>query len=167
MAAESEMTETELYLRRDRDRVAKQARRYYKTRSSLEAEAAASCPKGKEPPWLSDRGRGVRTLQAEVSFAIDGHEQAEDCARGASNPDREYARCRKSALKRVRRRLPHCVQTLSLIIKNGSDREKSILALTGCDKPDRRTWELARQKYWHDLNAMLRLFNSSRLPRNP
>ena len=66
--------------------------------------------------WLSDRGKGAAAIRRCV-----------DC------PEEERLKRRRAALTRaymmVRRKLPHCLKTFRLVLKNGTNRKESIWAI--------------------------------------
>ena len=69
------------------------------------------------------------TVVGLVSYAPHGDK---DCADDASKPSgrtSDWNRRRKSALERVRRRLPHALETLKLIVRNRGNRKESTCSL--------------------------------------
>ncbi len=75
----------------------------------LDAEAEEARERENSTSWLSDRGKGARAIRR--------------CgpARADILRKREAA-----AIKKVRRKAPHLLPILRLILKNGSNKEKSI-----------------------------------------
>lgn len=79
----------------------------------FDAEAEEAREREHSTSWLSDRGRSAAVIRR--------------C--GQSRTDL----CRKreaAAIEKVRRKAPHLLPVLRLILKNGSNREKSICELT-------------------------------------
>ncbi len=103
---------------------------YYRDKTPFETKYAEDCGRdGKEPAWVSDHGEGAETVVGLVSYAPHGDK---DCADDASKPSgrtSDWNRRRKSALERVRRRLPHALETLKLIVRNRGNRKESTCSL--------------------------------------
>lgn len=119
------------YRRREHTRDAKSADWFYRNKSAFESVyASALDDTGKEPAWVSDGGRGADELLNEVAYLLDGDERAED-HRTPSMRERRW----QAALKRVRRLAPHCLATLKLIRKNGTNRKESIWELAKATRP--------------------------------
>ena len=118
------------YREAERKREADAARWYYRDKTSFETRYGEDRAKdGAEPAWVSDGGQGAETSVGIVSYAFDGDENREDDDTKPSGMSSDWNRRRKSALERVRRRLPHAVETLKLIIKNTDNRKESICSL--------------------------------------
>ena len=79
----------------------------------FDAEAEEAREREHSTSWLSDRGRGAATIRRCGPARADIWQK------------REIA-----AVKKVRRKAPHLLPVLRLILKNGSNREKSICELT-------------------------------------
>lgn len=61
------------YCEAERKREADAARWFYRDKTSFETKYAEDCDKdGKEPAWVSDRGRGKHVLDSIVSATVDG-----------------------------------------------------------------------------------------------
>ena len=78
----------------------------------FDAEAEESRERENSTSWLSDRGRSAATIRRcglEQSKAVQRREAA--------------------AIEKVRRKAPHLLPVLRLILKNGNNREKSICEL--------------------------------------
>ena len=104
-------------LDRERDRYrewAKTKQGAFETYQALhfDAEAEEARERNNSTSWLTDRGRGAAIIRR------CGPAQADVLQR------REAA-----AIKKVRRKAPHLLTVLRLILKNGSNREKSICEL--------------------------------------
>ena len=78
----------------------------------FDAEAEEARERNNSTSWLTDRGRGAAIIRR------CGPAQADVLQR------REAA-----AIKKVRRKAPHLLTVLRLVLKNGSNREKSICEL--------------------------------------
>ena len=118
------------YREAERKREADSARWFYRDKMSFEHKYVNDCEKdGNEPAWVSDGGRGAETSVGTVSCALHGDEDCEDDATKPSGTSSDWNRRRKSALERVRRRLPHALKTFKLIIKNVDNRKESICSL--------------------------------------
>ena len=111
-------TELERAYRRCLDRERDRYREWAKTRQGafetyqvlhLDAEAEEATERENSTSWLSDRGRGAAAIRR------CGPAQAKVLHK------REAA-----AIKKVRRKAPHLLPVLQLILKNGSNKEKSI-----------------------------------------
>lgn len=119
------------YCEAERKREADAARWFYRDKTSFETKYAEDCDKdGKEPAWVSDRGRGNAALQAAVSFDLDDDECREDDQKRSGKRSSTWKMKRTAALKRVKRNLPHALVTMKLILKNLDNRKESICTLT-------------------------------------
>ncbi len=78
----------------------------------FDAEAEEATERENSTSWLSDRGRGAATIR-----------------RCGPTQVKVLQRREAAAIKKVRRRAPHLLPVLRLILKNGSNREKSICEL--------------------------------------
>lgn len=67
--------------------------------------------------WLSDGGRGAEDI------------------RGCGETRDEFARRKAAAIAKVRRKAPHLLATLRLILKNGKNRKESIWQLMKSQRP--------------------------------
>ena len=127
------------YREQDRKREADSARHYYRDKTPFETKYGADGgADGEEPAWTSDGGQGAETSVGIVSYALHGDENREDDASKPSGLTSDWNRRRKSALERVRRRLPHALATLKLILKNRSNRKESICSLVKSQLATRR-----------------------------
>ena len=104
-------------LRREKDRY----REWAKTRQGafetyqimhFDAEAEEAREREHSTSWLSDRGRGAAAIRRCGPAKADIWRKREN-----------------AAVKKVRRKAPHLLQVLRLILKNGSNREESICEL--------------------------------------
>ena len=103
---------------------------FYRNKTSFDTKFGEDGGRnGEDPAWTSDCGQGAETSVGIVSHALHGDENAEDDATKPSGVSSDWKRRRKSALERVRRRLPHAAETLKLIIKNRDNRKESICSL--------------------------------------
>ena len=128
------------YREREHVRELKSAEWFYRDKLSFETKYAADCGDDpcNEPAWVTDRGQGAAALRSLVSFDLDGDEDCEDDAAKPSGKTSDWNRRRKSALERVRRRLPHALETLKLIIRNIDNRKESICSLVKSQLSSRR-----------------------------
>ena len=78
----------------------------------FDAEAEEARERDRSTSWLSDRGRGASVIRRF----------------GQSRTDLWHKR-EAAAIEKVRRKAPHLLTVLRLILKNGSNREKSICEL--------------------------------------
>ena len=118
------------YCEQERKREADAARWFYRDKTPFETKYEADCGRdGEEPAWVSDGGQGVSTSVGIVSATVDGDETCEDDPRRRNGLTQTRAERRAAALKRVRRRAPHALETLKLIFKNTTNRKESICAL--------------------------------------
>ena len=118
------------YRERERKRETAAARWFYRDKTPFETKYGEDCgADGNEPAWVSDGGQGAETSIGIVSYALHGDEDCEDDATKPSGKTSDWNRRRKSALERVRRRLPHAAETLKLIIRNRDNRKESICSL--------------------------------------
>ena len=78
----------------------------------FDAEAEEAREREHSTSWLSDRGRGASVIRRF----------------GQSRTDLWHKR-EAAAIEKVRRKAPHLLTVLRLILKNGSNREKSICEL--------------------------------------
>ena len=118
------------YREKEQKREADSARWFYRDKTSFETKYGEECGKnGEEPAWVSDGGKSAETSVGIVSCALHGYEDCEDDAEKPSGRASDWNRRRKSALERVRRKLPHALQTLKLIIRNRDNRKESICSL--------------------------------------
>ena len=78
----------------------------------LDAQAEEAREREHSTSWLSDRGRSAATIRRCGPAKADLWRKRE-----------------AAAIKRVRRNAPHLLPVLRLILKNGSNREKSICEL--------------------------------------
>ena len=78
----------------------------------FDAEAEEAREREHSTSWLSDRGKGAATIRR--------------C--GPSRTD-VWRKRESAAIKKVRRKAPHLLPVLRLILKNGNNREKSICEL--------------------------------------
>ena len=118
------------YREQEAKRDLKSAAWFYRDKTPFETKYGEDCgPGGEEPAWTSDGGRGAETSLGIVSYALHGDEDCEDDAAKPSGKTSDWNRRRKSALERVRRRLPHALETLKLIIRNIDNRKESICSL--------------------------------------
>ena len=127
------------YREREAKREADSARHYYRDKTPFETKYGEDCgADGNEPAWVSDRGQGAETSVGIVSYALHGDEACEDDETKPSGKTSDWNRRRKSALERVRRRMPHALETLKLIIKNTDNRKESICSLVKSQLSSRR-----------------------------
>ena len=127
------------YREREAKREADSARHYYRDKTPFETKYGEDCGvDGNEPAWTSDGGQGAETSVGIVSYALHGDEDCEDDEAKPSGKTSDWNRRRKSALERVRRRLPHALATLKLILKNRSNRKESICSLVKSQLATRR-----------------------------
>ena len=142
----------------------KSAAWYYRNKLSLEAKYEADCGQEacNEPAWVSDRGKSAAALLAKAAQALDGDEDREDNPSRSSGVSPTRSSKREAALKRVRRNLPHAIETFKLILKNIDNRKESIFELMRLQKSFPPSRELARQKYKRDLADLMRLFKVPR-----
>lgn len=118
------------YREKEAKRDLKSAAWFYRDKTPFDTKYGEDCGTGgAEPPWVSDGGQGAETSVGIVSFALHGDEDCEDDDTKPSGISSDWNRRRKSALERVRRRLPHAVETLKLIIRNADNRKESICSL--------------------------------------
>ena len=73
--------------------------------------------RGQGGSWLSDGGRGAEDI------------------RGCGEARDEFARRKAAAIAKVRRKAPHLLATLRLILKNGKNRKESIWQLMKSQRP--------------------------------
>ena len=78
----------------------------------FDAEAEEAREREHSTSWLSDRGRGAAVIRRCGPAKADIWRKREN-----------------AAVKKVRRKAPHLLQVLRLILKNGSNREESICEL--------------------------------------
>ena len=78
----------------------------------FDAEAEEAREREHSTSWLSDRGRGAAAIRRCGPAKADIWRKREN-----------------AAVKKVRRKAPHLLQVLRLILKNGSNREESICEL--------------------------------------
>ena len=119
------------YREKEQKREKDAAHWFYRDKLSFETKYGEDCggdPRN-EPAWVSDGGQGRAAQQGVVSYDLDGDEDAEDADRKPSGKTSDWNRRRKSALEHVRRRLPHALETLKLIIRNIDNRKESICSL--------------------------------------
>ena len=128
------------YREREHVRELKSAEWFYRDKLSFETKYAADCGDDpcNEPAWVTDRGQGAATLRSLVSFDLDGDENRVDDPTRPSGRSSDWNRRRKSALERVRRQLPHALETLKLIIRNIDNRKESICSLVKSQLSSRR-----------------------------
>ena len=118
------------YTEAERKREADAARWFYRDKTPFETKYGEDGGKdGEEPAWTSDNGQGAETSIGIVSYALHGDEDCEDDDGKPSGRTSDWNRRRKSALERVRRQLPHALETLKLIIRNNDNRKESICSL--------------------------------------
>ena len=108
-------------LAREKDRYrewAKTRQGAFETRQILhfDAEAEEACEREQSTSWLSDRGKGAAAIRRNA-----------DCSEEKRQKRRRAALT--NAYMMVRRKLPHCLKTFGLVVKNGSNRKESIWAL--------------------------------------
>ena len=119
------------YREKEQKREKDAAHWFYRDKLSFETKYGEDCggdPRN-EPAWVSDGGQGRAAQQGVVSYDLDGDEACEDDKTKPSGKTSDWSRRRKSALEYVRRRLPHALETLKLIIKNRDNRKESICSL--------------------------------------
>ena len=127
------------YREQEAKREADSARHYYRDKTPFETKYGEDCgADGNEPAWVSDRGQGAEASVGIVSYALHGDEDCEDDATKPSGISSDWNRRRKSALERVRRRMPHALETLKLIIRNTDNRKESICSLVKSQLSSRR-----------------------------
>ena len=127
------------YREQERTRNQKSAAWFYRDKTPFDTKFGEDGGRnGEDPAWTSDRGQGAETSVGIVSHALHGDENAEDDATKPSGVSSDWNRRRKSALERVRRRLPHAAETLKLIIKNRDNRKESICSLVKSQISSRR-----------------------------
>ena len=80
----------------------------------LDAEAEEARERERSTSWLSDRGKGAAAIRR--------------CGKGVRTDI--WRKREAAAIKKVQRKAPHLLPVLRLILKNGSNREKSICELT-------------------------------------
>ena len=118
------------YREQEAKRDMKSAAWFYRDKTPFDTKYGEDCgPGGEEPAWTTDGGQGAETSIGIVSFALHGDEDCEDDKGKPSGKTSNWSRRRKSALERVRRQLPHALETLKLIIKNIDNRKESICSL--------------------------------------
>ena len=78
----------------------------------FDAEAEEATERENSTSWLSDRGRGAAAIRRCGPIQVKVLQRRE-----------------AAAIKKVRRRAPHLLPVLRLILTNGSNREKSICEL--------------------------------------
>lgn len=93
--------------------------------------------------WTSDRGKAAAEIR---SFAVD--------------PLKRYKALSAAAIERVRREDPRRLQTLLLVLANGSNRGESLRVLMR-SRP-RRSLRTAQRKYLRDLDKLLEMFENGR-----
>ena len=113
---------------------------FYRDKTSFETKYAADCGDGPcdEPTWVTDGGRGKAALEGVVSYDLDGEEDREDAPARRGGRTSTWAMRWAAALKRVRRNLPHALQTLKLIFRNRNNRKESICSLVKSKVSSRR-----------------------------
>ena len=127
------------YREKEQKREKDAAHWYYRDKLSFETKYGEDCgADGNEPAWTSDGGQGAETSVGIVSYALHGDEDCEDDEAKPNGKTSDWNRRRKSALERVRRRLPHAVDTLKLIIRNIDNRKESICSLVKSQLSSRR-----------------------------
>ena len=127
------------YREREAKREADSARHYYRDKTPFETKYGEDGDdEGNEPAWVSDNGQGAEASVGIVSYALHGDEDCEDDATKPSGISSDWNRRRKSALERVRRRMPHALETLKLIIRNTDTRKESICSLVKSQLSSRR-----------------------------
>ena len=127
------------YREQEAKREADAARWFYRDKTPFETKYGEDCgPGGEEPAWTSDGGQGAETSIGIVSYALHGDEDCEDDAAKPNGKTSDWSRRRKSALERVRRHLPHALETLKLIIKNIDNQKESICSLVKLQRSSRK-----------------------------
>ena len=128
------------YREKEHVRELKSAEWFYRDKLFFETKYAADCGDDpcNEPAWVTDRGQGAAALRSLVSFDLDGDENRVDDPTRPSGRSSDWNRRRKSALERVRRQLPHALETLKLIIRNIDNRKESICSLVKSQLSSRR-----------------------------
>ena len=113
---------------------------FYRDKTSFETKYAADCGDGPcdEPAWVTDGGRGKAALEGVVSYDLDGEEDREDDPRRRGRMTSTWDMKWAAALKRVKRNLPHALQTFKLILRNRSNRKESICSLVKSKVSSRR-----------------------------
>ena len=109
----------------------KSAAWFYRDKTSFEtkyAEDGGTTP-GNEPAWVSDGGRGARVLSRAVSFDLDGEDGREDDPRRRGKLTSTWDMKWQAAKKRVRRNIPHALETLKLVYRNHDNVKESICSL--------------------------------------
>ena len=107
----------------------------------LDAEAEEAREREHSTSWLSDRGKSAAVIRR--------------C--GAAQAD--ILRKRKAAaIEKVRRQAPHLLGIFRLILKNGSNREKSICELVKNSHAKKIIYETVRRQYFRHRNELLALF---------
>ena len=113
---------------------------FYRDKTSFETKYGEDCGDDpcNEPAWVSDGGRGKSALEGVVSYDLDGEEDREDAPARRGGRTSTWAMRWAAALKRVRRNLPHALQTLKLIFRNRNNRKESICSLVKSKVSSRR-----------------------------
>ena len=113
---------------------------FYRDKTSFETKYAEDCGDDpcNEPAWVTDGGRGKAALEGVVSYDLDGEEDREDAPARRGGRTSTWAMRWEAALKRVKRNLPHALQTLKLIIRNHNNRKESICSLVKSKASSRR-----------------------------
>ena len=104
---------------------------FYRDKTSFETKYGEDCGDDpcNEPAWVTDGGRGKAALEGVVSYDLDGEEDREDAPARRGGRTSTWAMRWEAALKRVKRNLPHALQTLKLIIRNHNNRKESICSI--------------------------------------
>ena len=113
---------------------------FYRDKTSFETKYAEDCGDDpcNEPAWVTDGGRGKAALEGVVSYDLDGEEDREDAPARRGGRTSTWAMRWEAALKRVKRNLPHALQTFKLILRNRSNRKESICSLVKSKVSSRR-----------------------------
>ena len=113
---------------------------FYHDKTSFETKYGEDCGDDpcNEPAWVTDGGRGKTALEGVVSYDLDGEEDREDAPARRGGRTSTWAMRWAAALKRVRRNLPHALQTLKLIFRNRNNRKESICSLVKSKVSSRR-----------------------------
>ena len=119
------------YREKEQKRESDAAHWYYRDKTSFETKYAADCGNdpGNEPAWVTDAGRGKAALEGVVSYDLDGEEDREDDPARRGGVTCTWAMRWAAALKRVKRNLPHALQTLKLVFRNHGNRKESICSI--------------------------------------
>lgn len=129
------------YREKEQKREKDAAQWFYRDKTSFETKYGADCGDDpcNEPAWVTDGGRGKTALEGVVSYDLDGEEDREDDPGRRGGRSSTWAMRWAAALRRVRRNLPHALQTLKLIFRNRSNRKESICSLVKSKVSSRRT----------------------------